>query len=123
MKKYYFTLGYLENPIITQYQQAFLYRLQKIWMESIGGDIPADDFLLYPDIHGLLLASIRPGSPHRDSLIAEIKDQYRYHMENGGPHDIDLSEIIPGTRIALTMRFSNPDIDVYTHPDHQMITR
>jgi hypothetical protein len=53
-----------------------LARLQKLWISQIGGDMPPRDFLLYPDVHGLLLASVRPGSTQSGSLLTELQTEY-----------------------------------------------
>ncbi len=119
---YFSILGYTPNPLIEKYQDAFVSKLENIWSSQIGGDIPSRDFLLYPDIHGLLLASSRPESSQSWVIFAELQDQYIRYQEQWNKYTIDPTEIIAGTQISLTMQFANPDIDKHTHPDHRLLT-
>jgi hypothetical protein len=91
-----------------------------LWHSHIDSTTsPQSDFLLYPDIHGLLIASMRPGNP--DSLVYwdRLWSSYQEYTDNGNMHNIDPDEIIPGTNIVLTLDFHNPDVEKYTHPDHK----
>ncbi len=116
------TLGYTPNPLINRYQNAFLEKLKNIWKVEIGWDIPPDDFLLYPDVHWLLLASVRMWSANHTDFLQEVKVQYAQYILEWWVHHIDPLEIIAGTKISLTMEFANPDIDKHTHPDHKTIS-
>jgi hypothetical protein len=116
------TLGYTPNPLVETYQDAFLEKLQRLWIAQIGGNMPSRDFLLYPDIHGLLLASVRPGHKDLQNLLAELQLQYTQYIQRGSQHNIDPTEMISGTQIALTMQFSNPDVEKNAHPDHKGIS-
>lgn len=116
---YLSTLGSNPNPIIEQYQQAFLQKIHLLWRKHISSNIPSDEFLLYPDIHGLLLASDRPGSTQKQ-LYQDILR--REHALIGTSESILFKQshkIIPHTQIELTLDFYNPDIDNHTHPDHK----
>ena len=116
---YYSTLGYTPNPLIEKYEQAFLKKLQVLWKKNIGNIVPPTGFLLFPDIHGLILASARPwlieAPEYRKILLEEYK-------KIGTPESIlkkDTKKLIPGTQIELTLRFHNPDVEKHNHPDHK----
>lgn len=85
----------------------------------MGGDIPSDDFLLFPDIHSLLLASIRPDVSEKDDYRATLKEQFSRYKEKNNTFTLNPDEMIPGTGIFLTLDFQNPDAHDSTHPDHR----
>ncbi len=113
------TLGYTPNPLIEKYQDAFVSKLQNLWISRVWGDLPPRDFLLYPDIHGLLLASARPWILEAGEYKKILLDEYQ---KLGTPESIftkDTKKLILWTPLELTLRFHNPDIEKHTHPDHQ----
>lgn len=119
--KYNSTLWYLQNPLIAKYRDLFLKKLQYFWKRDISSDIPEQDFLLLPDIHSLLLseAHIHDKNSYRAILLGE----WESFCVNTATTSIPLSqEYIPGTSIALTKTFFNPDFQHDTHPDHRKDT-
>lgn len=112
------TLGYTPNPLISEYSSAFLLKLQGLWKTHIHSDVPSDDFLLYPDIHSLLLSYASRYDSHdeeyRNLLIEELKKS----RDCKGIQDWDNSQYILGTKIKITTKFYNPDIEKHSHPDH-----
>lgn len=70
------TLGYTPNPLLEKYTQSFLLKLQNLWKTHISLEIPPSDFLLYPDIHGLLLSGIRPENPQKNKLFNILLNEY-----------------------------------------------
>ncbi|MBX9809855.1 hypothetical protein K2X92_05685 [Candidatus Gracilibacteria bacterium] len=111
------TLGYTPNPLIEKYQQAFVDKLQNIWRVQIDEDVPSSDFLLFPDVHGLLLASQRPGELQRKYFCDSLRIMKQTYDVDGFLYKKE--EVIPGTNILLTLDFINPDVDKSTHPDHK----
>lgn len=115
---YYSTLGYANNPLLKNYREIFLLKLQHLWKEQIDTVIPPDDFLLYPDIHSLLLANNRildkqkEYTPVLNKKWLEYKNQWNIFLENP-------TEYINQTIILLTLDFQNPDINQSFHPDHK----
>jgi hypothetical protein len=92
---HYSTLGYFQNPIIDTYRESFLVKLQKLWQENISTDIPPADFLLFPDIHGMLLAAIRPENPDKVAILNFLQTQYLSYIENKNTFVYNQEEIIP----------------------------
>jgi hypothetical protein len=114
---YFSTLGYTPNPLIEKYQDAFLSKIQKLWITQIGGDMPDRNFLLYPDVHGLLLASTRPYEEQKkDEYLELLRRKYR---DDPALISSSSEEQIEGTHILLTMDFENPDVMKHAHPDHK----
>ena len=70
------TLGYFSNSLLQKYQLAFLEKIRKIWENQISMDVPPDDFLLFPDNHALLLASIRPDIQEKKILFRETQKRF-----------------------------------------------
>lgn len=116
---YFSTIGYTPNPFLEKYRQWFLMKLQNFWKTHISLDMPPPDFLLYPDIHGILLASIRPWTLERIQFIDVLQKEYLIYKKQGNSFAHKSEEIISGTNILLTWDFYNPDITNDTHPDHQ----
>lgn len=113
------TLGHTPNPLLEKYRQLFLMKLQYLWKTHISPEVPPPDFLLFPDIHGLLLASMRPGNMERPQLIDILQREYLTYKKQGNKYAYNQEEIISGTNITLTLDYHNPDIDKHTHPDHK----
>ncbi len=113
------TLGIVPNPLLEKYTQSFLLKLQNLWRVHISSEIPPSDFLLFPDIHGLLLTSARPGNLKKSQLIDILKREYLAYKKQENKFVYKSEEIIPGTNIVLTLDFQNPDIEIDTHPDHK----
>lgn len=114
---YYSTLGYDSNPLICLYQERFVQKLKKLWVEYIDSDIPEELFLLFPDIHWLLLASMRHNIPMRWEYLNILRSEYmRYKRWENLMNDY---EKIAWTNIVLTLDFNNPDIRKHNHPDHK----
>lgn len=114
---YHSTLGYSPNPLILRYQEEFLEKLRELWKRYIDIHIPEDEFLLFPDIHGLLLTSVRPDNPLAWEYRTILRWQYDIYRETQNLiHD---HEKIPWTNIVLTLDFYNPDIEIPNHPDHK----
>ncbi len=116
---YYSTLWYSNNSLIRKYQAKFLLKLQNLWRNSILLELPPDDFLLYPDIHGLILASHRIWNPDRWSIIGILEEEYFQYKARENTFSYNEEEIIPWTNIALTLDFQNVDATKSTHPDHK----
>ncbi|MBC7498343.1 hypothetical protein H7170_01745 [Candidatus Gracilibacteria bacterium] len=117
MGKYLSTLGYNPNILLEKYRKLFVSKTRKIWNMHIGGDIPCDEFLLHPDIHSRLLASMRGELGVGIQYYRELEKEYHQFREEGFFYDA--SEKITGTNIALTLDFKNPDINKHAHPEHQ----
>lgn len=113
------TIGYPSNPLITQYKEKFAEKLQYIWRMHISEDIPPVDFLLFPDIHGILLAAIRTGNTDKKYLLDILKTEYRQYISQNKSYLLGQKEMIPGTNILLTLDFHNVDVNKTTHPEHK----
>lgn len=111
------TLGYRPNSLIEKYQQAFVDKLQNIWKVQIDQDVPSADFLLFPDVHGLLLASQRPWEVQSSFFCDQLRAMRQSYLLEWFSYNKE--ELIPGTNILLTLDFMNPDVDKSTHPDHK----
>ncbi len=115
---YYSTLGYEKNPLLELYKKQFLSKLQQLWKNQIDSDIPTDDFLLYPDIHSLLLVNNRILDTQKEYISVlhkkwvEYKNQWNIFLENP-------TEYVHETNILVTLDFQNPDINQSFHPDHR----
>ena len=113
---YYSTLWYENNPLLLQYQKFFLGKLRSLWNVYFEETMPSDDFLLYPDVHSLLLAL-----PHMEKRMDELKAKVRIQLKvwNEGSQKFVHPEFRIGeTSIELTDIFYNPYIDTDSHPDH-----
>ncbi len=78
---YYSTLGYEKNPLLELYKKQFLTKLQQLWKNQVGPDIPTDDFLLYPDVHSLLLACSRVIDEKKEYIHILAKKWLEYKNE------------------------------------------
>lgn len=116
---HYSTLGYFQNPIIDTYRESFLVKIQTLWQQNISVDIPPPDFLLFPDIHGMLLAAIRPENPDKVAILALLQKQHLSYIDNENAFIYNQEEIIPWTNISLTLDFHNLDVENHAHPDHK----
>lgn len=116
--QYLSTLGYLPNPLLEKYLLAFHSKLELLWEKNIWWKIPPKEFLLYPDIHGLILVSARPWSPDALGSIQILKEEYQKFLKGDGIQIPKLEKCIPNTTIELTTEFHNVDIDAHTHPEH-----
>jgi len=119
MNKHLSTLWYTPNPLIDNYNERFLKKLQILWKANIGDTIPPAEFLLFPDIHGLILASARPWLIEAPEYKKILLEEYK---KINTPESIlrkDVTKLIPWTQIELTLNFHNPDVEKHTHPDHK----
>ena len=114
---HYSTLWYSPNPLILRYQQEFLEKLRELWERHIDIHIPEDEFLAFPDIHWLLLTSIRPNNPLAWEYKIILRWEYDRYMDK--QNLIHAHEKIPWTNIVLTLNFYNSDIEIPNHPDHK----
>ena len=90
-----------------------------LWHNHVDNNSSPDtNFLLYPDIHGLLLASTRLDNSNASDYIRILQTEYAKYLSHNIIFAIDPRYIIPGTHIALTLDFYNPDVDKHSHPDH-----
>ncbi len=113
------TLGHTPNILLEKYRKSFVWKLRNLWILQIWWETPPDDFLLFPDIHGLLLSSVRPGNPESTDFQEILRAEYSAYRVNGASHTLNSEELIPDTNIVLTLDFHNPDVEKHTHPDHQ----
>lgn len=116
---YLSTLGYTPNPLIEKYNKQFIGKLRILWKKHFQEELPSDDFLLFPDIHGLLLTLDRPWTENYDEHKETILREYFLQNTNTSILTPDVSKFIPGTNVELTLRFYNPDAEKHTHPEHK----
>jgi hypothetical protein len=118
---HFYTLGYSPNPIIHIYQKNFLIKIQDLWKWYFGDTLPPDEFLLFPDTHGILLASIRS----RDSATPQSRElllkKYKQFLSDGSLFGKQQESLIHGTKVSLTLDFDNLDFDKHNHPDHSSV--
>ena len=117
--QYLSTLGYTPNILIQKYQLSFLNKLQKLWKDEIGGEVPPDDFLLYPDYHGLLLIWIRDANDNHTQWKEKILEELQKYQARWNSFSKNNNEVIPWTDICITLDYINLDVDKHTHPDHK----
>ncbi len=120
---YLSTLGYSPNSMLDIYRQAFLKKLQHLWILNVWPELPPDHFLLYPDIHWLLLVATRQwNSEWTIQYLQILQQEYDLFLQGIGVTMANASEMIPWTSIELTLDCINPDINRHTHPDHKAVS-
>jgi hypothetical protein len=117
--KYLSTLGYTPNPLIEKYNEQFIKKLHLLWKKHFQQELPWDDFFLFPDIHGLLLAMDRPWITEYDEYKNILLREYWLQNTSTSILVPDTWRFIPGTNIELTLRFYNPDAEKHSHPEHK----
>jgi len=118
-----YTLGYNPNPILEKFKQAFLLKLQALWKVQMETSIfPSEEFLLYPDIHILLLKIVKcQNQEEKTTFIWILKEKYESYSNIWLWFFENQEENILGTNIRLTLDFINPDVSHLSHPDHKWI--
>ena len=99
-----------------EFEKKFLIQLQGIWNSVFDGPLPESEFLLFPDVHGNLLALTHMTARYEE-LKSALHDQYMHYLSHE-QRLINPEKCIGKTRIELTDTFSNPYIDTDSHPDH-----